>query len=136
MAIRTLTAARSRNTALGGRGTLYITGWQASAGAFANEAESVKKRARDITDRAAERIFEDQRTSGRFVDRTGTTRDSIRNTKEDDGDRYVRDIGPTWFVARYLVFGTVKMDSKWDLFAAAQPGMQQWLSDMSDVSTL
>lgn len=136
MAFRFLTAARSKTSGLGGRGSLYITGLEAVTADFTKEAASIKGNVRDITDKAAERILEAQRTSGQFVDRTGTTRDSIRSTSEERPDAYVRDIGPTWFVARYLVFGTVKMPRKWDLFGASQPGIQQWMSDMNEASTL
>ena len=134
MAISTRLAARSRTTTLGVRGTLYITGWQAVAGEFANEAAQIQQRIVEITDEAAERIDEAQRADIPVGD--GTTRDSVENTSEVRGDDYAREIGPTWFVARYLQFGTVNMPSKMDLYGASLRDMERWQDRMAEASTL
>ena len=134
MAISTRLAARSRTTTLGVRGTLYITGWQAVAGAFANEASQIQQRVVNITDEAAERIETAQRANIPVDE--GRTRDSVENTAEVRGDDYAREIGPTWFVARYLQFGTVNMPSKMDLYGASLRDMERWQDRMAEASTL
>jgi len=134
MAISTRFARRSRNTTLGARGTMYITGWQAAAGEFANEAAQIQQRVVDITDEAAGRIEEAQRADIPVGE--GTTRNSVENTPEVRGGDYAREIGPTWFVARYLQFGTVNMPSKMDLYAASLGDMEQWQARMAEASKL
>jgi len=134
MAISTQLAARSRNTSLGARGTLYITGWQAVAGAFANEASQIQRRVVNITDMAANRIETAQRANIPVDE--GRTRASVENTAEVRGDDYARQIGPTWFVARYLQFGTIKMSAKMDLYAASRRDMDWWQDRMAEASTL
>jgi len=134
MAISTRLAGRSRDTSLGVRGTMYITGWQAVAGEFANEAAQIQRRVANLTDMAANRIEKAQRADIPVGE--GTTRDSVENTSEVRGDDYVRQIGPTWFVARYLQFGTVNMPSKMDLYAASLRDMEQWQDRMAEASTL
>jgi len=129
-------AARSRNTSFGARGTLYITGWQAVSAALTNEAVNVKGRAVDATDTAAQMVEEAQRSSGSFVDRSGRTRRSIENMVVPRSDGYARWIGSTHYVSRFLVFGTVKMSPKWDLFGASQAGIDWWERRMEEVSTL
>lgn len=134
MAISTQLAARTRNTTIGARGTLYITGWQVAAASFANEAEQVQARVVQAIDAAATRIEAAQKADIPILE--GRTRDSVENTPEDRGADYARSIGPTWFVARYLQFGTVNMPQKMDLYAASMPAMQRWQDDMANVSTL
>ena len=134
MAISTQLAARSRNTSLGARGTLYITGWQAVAGAFANEASQIQRRVVNITDMAANRIETAQRANIPVDE--GRTRASVENTAEVRGDDYARQIGPTWFVARYLQFGTVNMPSKMDLYGASLQDMERWQDRMAEASAL
>jgi hypothetical protein len=67
---------------------------------------------------------------------TGTTRNSIGADISVRGASVRANIGPTHFVSRFLVFGTVKMSPKWDLFGASQAGMEGWLKDMADVVDL
>jgi len=113
---------------------MYITGWQAAAGEFANEAAQIQQRVVDITDEAAGRIEEAQRADIPVGE--GTTRNSVENTPEVRGGDYAREIGPTWFVARYLQFGTVNMPSKMDLYAASLGDMEQWQARMAEASKL
>ena len=128
MALATSIAARSRGVGF------YITGWEVSATAFAAEAAQVGPRAKSITDSAAQMIERDQRASAPA--RSGKTRDSIENTVEEHPDGYARSVGPTHFVSRFLVFGTVKMPPQWDLFGASQAGVEWWEDRMSEISTL
>jgi hypothetical protein len=67
---------------------------------------------------------------------TGETRNSIGSDISVRGASVRANIGPSHFVARFLVFGTVKMSPKWDLFGASQAGMEGWLKDMEDVVDL
>lgn len=142
MAISTTIAAKaavnpSRSSARFSRGSspyFYITGLEAATAPLVVESQVVALRARSITDRAASRIEQAQKQSAPV--RSGATRASIQNTVVDHPDGYARSVGPTHFVARFLVFGTVKMSPKWDLFGASQAGIDWWLSEMNQVSTL
>jgi hypothetical protein len=100
----------------------------ASAGALASA------KAWSATKTAAGAIKSAQYNSAPVL--TGETRRSISGTSSRRGGSVRADIGPTHFVARFLVFGTVKMSPKWDLFGASQAGMEGWLKDMADVVDL
>lgn len=117
---------------------VYITGVEAVSASFIHASTTAQTKAMSITDRAARSVWAAQRNSVPVA--SGHTRKSIRNTVEASRDgNYVRSIGPAWPldrapVARFLVFGTVKMSPKWDFFGASQPPIDTWMADMEQAA--
>jgi hypothetical protein len=104
------------------------------AAELAGAALTAPQKAWGATTRAAAAIKSAQYNSAPVL--TGETRRSISGTSSRRAGSMRADIGPTHFVARFLVFGTVKMSPKWDLLGASQAGMEGWLKDMEDVVDL
>lgn len=117
---------------------MYVTGVEAVAASFMHASQTSQTKAMSITDRAARSVRTAQVDSVPVA--SGVTKKSIRNTVEDSRDgNYVRSIGPAWPtsrapVARFLVFGTVKMSPKWDFFGASQAPIDTWMSDMEQAA--
>ena len=115
-----------------------VTGLDAVSDSLRNSSEKTQRKAAQVTDQHAERMWEAFYSSVP-VGETGRTRGSIRNELDRGGGSpldpseagsYSRWIGSTWFVSRFLVFGTVKMSRKWDLFGVAQPHIDSWMAEM------
>jgi hypothetical protein len=113
-----------------------VTGLDALSDDLTGKSKKVQQQSIKVTDEHAERMWEAFYSSVP-VD-SGTTRGSIRNElsahheglRAPDGGSYARWVGSTWFVSRFLVFGTVKMPRKWDLFGVAQPHIDSWMAEM------
>lgn len=125
-----------------GRGlspNFVVMGIQAWSAQLAHKALTSEGAAKAITDRHGEIIRQAQYNSAPV--RTGQTRDSIRADRNAVPGGYEVDIGPIYSrsrapVARYLVFGTIKMSRKWDLFGASQPGINSWQEQMEELARL
>jgi hypothetical protein len=114
-----------------------VTGLDALSDELTGKSEKVQKEAVKATDKHAEAMW-DAFYQSVPVGPSGRTRDSIRNEltvrsagglDPEDGS-YARWVGSTWFVSRFLVFGTVKMGRKWDMFGVAQPHIDSWMAEM------
>jgi len=108
---------------------------------LAQKALSVQNQAVEITDRYAEKMKEAQKSETGFRDRSGDTRKSVTVGSRQSNRGYEVEVGPEWPasgppVARFLVFGTVKMPSKWDLFGLSQPAMNTWQLEMERLARL
>lgn len=117
---------------------LGIHAWSAQ---LAHASLTTRQEAQQITDTAAKQIQAAQRSERGFKDRTGATRRSVTVSKGDSPYGYEASIGPGFPsqgspVARFLVFGTVKMSSKWDLFGLSWPGVMSWQQQMEDLARL
>lgn len=117
-----------------------IHAWSAQ---LAHAALTTTQEAKQITDAAAKTIQTAQRSERGFKDITGVTRRSVTISKGDSPYGYEASIGPGMPgtgqgppVARFLVFGTVKMSRKWDLFGLSQPGIDSWQAKMEDLAKL
>ena len=115
-----------------------IHAWSAQ---LAHAALTTKAQAVAITDAAAKQIQTAQRSEREFRDRTGVTRRSVTVSKGDSPYGYEASIGPGMPssgppVARFLVFGTVKMSRKWDLFGLSAPGVASWQQQMEDLARI
>jgi hypothetical protein len=128
----TLTKQAGMGRPVGVSPFLVVTGLEAVSGSFLYAAASVQNKVITATDKASFAMRDAQWDSAPVL--SGDTRDSITNTREARYDGYARSVGPTWFVSRFLVFGTVKMSPKWDLFGASQPHINSWLEAMEDAA--
>jgi hypothetical protein len=113
-----------------------VTGLDALTDELGHKSQRTQRKAMQVTDDHAERMWSAFYNSVPYA--SGTTRDSIHNIREDrvasasdpEGAGYARWVGSSWFVSRFLVFGTVKMSRKWDLFGVAQPHIESWMAEM------
>jgi hypothetical protein len=114
-----------------------VTGLDALSDSLTDKSSKVQREAVQATDRHAEAMW-DAFYNSVPVGPTGRTRGSIRNElashsegiRDPEGGSYARWVGSTWFVSRFLVFGTVKMSRKWDMFGVAQPHIDSWMAEM------
>lgn len=121
-----------------GRGVsphFVVMGLQAWTAQMAAKALSIQQDAVKATDAHAKMIEAAQKSETRFRDRSGNTRSSVSTTKRASAQGYEVSVGPDWPtkgppVARFLVFGTVKMSPKWDVFGLSQPYINSWQQEM------
>jgi hypothetical protein len=111
---------------------MVVTGLEAVTASFVNASFRAQDRAVAATDQASFAIRDAQWDSAPVL--SGETRDSITNIRQARYNGYARSVGPTWFVSRFLVFGTVKMSPKWDLFGASRPHVESWQKAMEDAA--
>jgi hypothetical protein len=111
---------------------IIVTGVREVAGAFLTASETTHSRVVEATEAAAKQMATAQRQSAPVL--SGRTRRSIGNSQLKVKGGYGRSIGPLWFVSRFLVFGTVKMSPRWDLFGASLPAQEAWESDLRRVA--
>lgn len=128
------TLAKQRGRAVGVSPHVVVTGLTAVSASFLNAAERTQNDAVTVTDQAAQSLRAAQFSSAPVL--SGETRGSIVNTVEARYNGYARSVGPTHFVARFLVFGTVKMSRKWDFFGASQPTIERWQTEMTKVAKI
>lgn len=144
--LQVLLRARKRPPRIAGRGVsphFVVTGLQAWSAQLAHAALSTEKEVQAVTDAHAKMIQRAQRSETGFQDRTGVTRRSVTVSKNDSPFGYEVSIGPGFPqakqgppVARFLVFGTVKMSRRWDLFGLSQPGIDSWQQAMERLARL
>ena len=131
---------------IAGRGVsphFVVEGIQSWSAQLAHAALTTRSEAAAVTDAHAKQIQEAQRSERGFRDRSGVTRRSVTVSKNDSPYGYEVSIGPGFPqanqgppVARFLVFGTVKMSPKWDLFGLSQPGINSWQQEMERLARL
>ena len=107
---------------------VHVVGLAPLTASFIESSATARSKADAATSEAASSIAQAQRSSAPV--NSGRTRGSISATPVAGG----MSVGPTWFVARFLVFGTVNMSPKWNLFGASQAGIDTWQSKMSDIA--
>ena len=136
--------ARRQPASKRGRGLsphFVVEGVNAWSAQLAHAALTTRSEAASVTDAHAKQIQEAQRSERGFRDRSGVTRRSVTVSKNDSPYGYEVSIGPGFPssgppVARFLVFGTVKMSPKWDLFGLSQPGINSWQQEMERLARL
>ena len=144
--VQAIFRARKSPPRIAGRGFsphFVVLGLNAWSAQLANAALTTKQKAKEITDAHAKQIQTAQRSEREFADRTGVTRRSVTVSKSDSPYGYEASIGPGFPqakqgapVARFLVFGTVKMSRRWDLFGLSQPGIESWQAEMERLARL
>jgi hypothetical protein len=129
---KSMTVGRQYGRNIGVSPLLVVEGLEAVTGSLMHASLTAQSKAITATNKASFAIQEAQWNSAPVL--SGETRGSIENTVDWGGEGYMRSVGPTWFVSRFLVFGTVKMSPKWDLFGASQPHINAWLEAMEDAA--
>lgn len=122
----------------GVRGGVVVEGADVVAAQFMRAADQVNARLRTAGRPVADAIGETQRSL--VPVRSGRTHDSIEVTANPDvgvdqtGREALYEIGPTWFVARFLEYGTYKMGPQPFVGPSADMHADEWASVARDVA--